>query len=257
MDPQPVTAQNNENNEPTTSPFARALVIAAAVITFIQVAGISIFILGGSKSPSIRAVICMAIGLVVFWIIIGGLLCLRFKKPVRAWVTKLPGSWQLKFVIFATIMALLEEAVTVTMTNCAPLFGVKVGQAYITASSNYLDVVLGHSVIVFIPQFIAWAWLLRRYNLSPAVVFLIYGIQGITGEAMLSGPSQLMEVFWIFVYGLMVYLPAYCIPTNRKTRKLDAWIILYFLVVIISPGPMVAIVSRIHPTAIHFPPIHK
>jgi hypothetical protein len=257
MDPQPVTVQDNENTEPTTSPIVRGMVIAAAVITFIQIAGIGVFILGGSKSPVMRAVISMALGLVVFWIIIGGLLSLRFKKPIRAWVTRLPGSWQVKFVIFATVMALLEEAVTVTMTNCAPLFGVKVGQAYITASANYLDVVLGHSVIVFIPQFIAWAWLLSRYNLSPAVVFLIYGIQGITGEAMFGGPSHLMEVFWIFVYGLMVYLPAYCIPTNRKTRKLDAWIILYFLVVIISPGPMVAIVTKLHPTAIHFPPIKQ
>ena len=70
-------------------------------------------------------------------------------------------------------MALLEEAVTTTMTNCAPLLGVSLGQAYITASSNYFDVILGHSVIVFVPQFAAWAWLLSRYDFQPAEVFLL------------------------------------------------------------------------------------
>ena len=35
------------------------------------------------------------------------------------------------------------------MTNCAPLFGVPFGQAYITASANYFDVVLYHSVVMW------------------------------------------------------------------------------------------------------------
>ena len=36
---------------------------------------------------------------------------------------------------------LLEEAITTLMTNCAPFLGVSIGQAYITASANYFDVV--------------------------------------------------------------------------------------------------------------------
>ena len=40
------------------------------------------------------------------------------------------------------------------MTNCAPLFGVEMGEVYITASGNDMDVVLFHSVVVFVPQFL-------------------------------------------------------------------------------------------------------
>lgn len=54
--------------------------------------------------------------------------------------------WKKKFVVFATVLALIEEAITTTMTNLAPLFGVEIGEAYITASTNYVDVVLFHSV---------------------------------------------------------------------------------------------------------------
>jgi hypothetical protein len=38
-----------------------------------------------------------------------------------------------------TALALMEEAITSSMTNLAPLFGVKIGEAYITASTNYFD----------------------------------------------------------------------------------------------------------------------
>lgn len=74
--------------------------------------------------------------------------------------------WQVKFILLGIIaMTLLEEAITTFMTNLAPFFGVKVGEAYITACTNYLDVVLLHSVIVFVPWFIAWAWILKRLPL--------------------------------------------------------------------------------------------
>lgn len=201
-----------------------------------------------------HAAMKMVLGLVLFWIIIGGALSLALRGRACRWFSTLRGSWQLKFVLFATAMALIEEAVTVTMTNLAPLFGVKLGQAYITASANYLDVVLRHSVIVFVPQFIAWAWLLRRYYLSPEVVFLAYGIQGLIGEAIYGGPQHLLEVFWIFIYGLMVYLPACCIPANRPARRPDIKIVLYMLVVFLSPVPVAALVSWLHPIKVHFPP---
>ena len=37
--------------------------------------------------------------------------------------------WRIKFVLFATVLALIEEAIAVSMTNLAPFFGVKVGEA--------------------------------------------------------------------------------------------------------------------------------
>lgn len=242
--------------EPTTSKFLRIIITIAAVVTFFQLLGVSMLFYTKFDSLVMRAVIGMMLVVIAVWVVMGGILALRYRSRIRAWVLRLPGPWQLKFVIFATVMALLEEVCTVTMTNCAPLFGVKVGEAYITASANYLDVVALHSVVVFIPQYIAWAWLLTKYNLSPAAVFLLYGIQGIIGETLFGGPSHLLEVFWIFIYGLMVYLPAYCIPMNRGAKKVDFGIIPYFLVVLISPGPVAALVMKIHPVKIHFPPIN-
>jgi len=47
----------------------------------------------------------------------------------------LPGGWP-QFVAFCTLLALAAEAVTTTINNLAPVFGVAVGKAYITASTN-------------------------------------------------------------------------------------------------------------------------
>ena len=77
----------------------------------------------------------------------------------------------MKFVLGCITLALLEEAITTAMTNCAPFFGVPFGQAYITASANYFDVVLYHSVVIFVPLFIGWAVLLWRWRFPPLAVF--------------------------------------------------------------------------------------
>lgn len=39
----------------------------------------------------------------------------------------------------------------------------EVEEVYITASGNYLDVVLFQSVVAFLSQFAYWGWLLKRY----------------------------------------------------------------------------------------------
>ena len=118
------------------------------------------------------------------------------------------GGWRLKFVRLATLLALLEGAITVTMTNLAPLFGVLVGAAYITASANDLDVVALHSVVVFVPMFIAWAVLLSRWDFTPAQVVLLFGLTGTLAEVSFGGIQQFVQIaMWTFVYGLMVFLP--------------------------------------------------
>ena len=66
------------------------------------------------------------------------------------------------------------------MTNCAPFFGVPFGQAYITASANYFDVVLYHSVVIFVPLFIGWAVLLWRWRFPPLAVFVLFWDHGST-----------------------------------------------------------------------------
>ena len=131
------------------------------------------------------------------------------------------------------------------------------GAAYITASANYLDVVALHSVVVFVPMFIAWAWMLSRWDFSPAEVFLLFGLTGFLAEAQFAGTFNLAQApFWIFVYGLMVWLPAASLPSRNGAKKPRWWayplaVILPFVFAI----PVAVVVSLLHPVKIHFPPI--
>jgi hypothetical protein len=117
----------------------------------------------------------------------------------------------------ATVLALIEEAITTTLTNLAPEFGSQIGVAYITASNIYLIVIAFSSVVVFAPESAAWACLLQRYRFSPNEVFLLYGLLGTTMEASIN-PTALIAGCWFFVYGLMVYLPAYSTPPDRGAQ---------------------------------------
>jgi hypothetical protein len=201
------------------------------------------------ENPVFRAVISMGLGLIVLWVLLGGTSMYAFRERVKAFVLKIPLHWQVKFVLFATLLAMTEEAITTLMTNLAPLFGVQVGEAYITASANYFDVILHHSVIVFVPWFIAWAWLLNRYNFSPFWVFLLTGLNGLFAESITFGWQNLSQfALWIFVYGLMVYLPAYTIPAERGAQrpKLRHGVLAFFLPLIVGI-PWAALVNLAFP----------
>jgi len=207
------------------------------------------------RNPVQRAIIGMAWGLIFFWIIVGGILARVYRDNIRRFVLYVPVGWKTKFVLFATVLALVEEAITTTMTNLAPVFGVQVGQAYITASTNYLDVVLGHSVIVFVPMFIAWAWLLSRYDFRPATVMLLFGLTGTLAEAGSFGLQHLTEIgLWVFVYGLMVYLPACSVPAERSAKqpRLHHYVLAVFLPFLFAI-PVAIVVGSLHPVKIHFP----
>lgn len=211
--------------------------------------------------PRLRAVLCMGWGLIIFWIILGGSVMYRFREPIRQFVERIRLDWRVKFVLFATLLAMLEEAVTTSMTNLAPLFGVKIGEAYITASANYLDVIALHSVVVFVPMFVGWAVILWRYSFSPFAVFMIFGITGTLAEMGFGGAQQAGQfAFWIFVYGLMVFLPAYCVPTDRAARQPRWWlyplaVFVPFIFIPIVPLPLIAGLLSPHHPKIHFPPI--
>ncbi len=196
----------------------------------------------------------MTWGLILLWIVLGGGLMLWFRDNVRQRVLKIDLNWRVKFVLMAVGLALLEEVVTTGMTNLAPLFGVGVGEAYITASANYFDVVLFHSVIIFVPMFITWAWLLKRYTFSPNAVFILFGLNGMLGEIISFGSGNLILIgFWTYVYGLMVYLPAYSIPAERNatTPRFYHYPLAVILPIICSI-PVVLVVGTIHPIGIHF-----
>ena len=81
-----------------------------------------------------------------------------FRKQLAPKLAAIPLDWRVRFVLFCTAMALIEEVITTTMTNCAPLCGTTPAEAHITASTNYFVVVCFHSVVVFIPMFTRWLW---------------------------------------------------------------------------------------------------
>lgn len=223
------------------------------VLSTLLIVAIAIF----AMQPNERAVVFMGAGLVLFWILIGGTLMWRCRDHVRSHVLRMQPPWPVKFVLFCTLLALCEEAVTVSMTNLAPLFGVPLGTAYITASANYLDVVALHSVVVFVPMFIAWAWMLARWDFQPAQVFLLFGLTGFLAESQFAGSLNIFQApFWIFVYGLMVWLPAYALTPREKAARPGWWvypaaIFLPFVFAI----PIAALIGFLHPVKIHFPPI--
>ncbi len=205
------------------------------------------------------ALVKMAWGLAILWVFIAGGLMYRYRDAIRDRVRRIPLDWRVTFVLFASLLALLEEAVTVSMTNLAPLFGVPIGSAFITASANYVDVVFFHSVIVFIPLFIAWALILSKYDFKPFSVFILFGFMGILAEISFGGVGQVLGGGqWILVYGLMIYLPAYSIPEHRGARPVGVLhhvlaipVVFFTAVPLLLPIVYIIAVVLGHPT-MHF-----
>jgi hypothetical protein len=121
-------------------------------------------------------------------------------------------------------------------------------------------VVALHSVVIFVPLFVGWALILSRYGFSPFAVFVLFGLSGTIAETSFGANHALEFGLWIFVYGLMVYLPAYCIPAERKIRSPQWWhyplaVLVPFLFIPVVPLPLLAGLLYPHHPRIHFPPI--
>jgi hypothetical protein len=219
-------------------------------------AGVLVVIFPDSQ-PNTRATILMTLGLIISWVVVGGILMRVLRDPLRSFFQTIKFDPRIAFVLLATCLALIEELITTTLTNLAPTFGVNIGDAYITASSNYLDVVCFHSVSVFIPMFICWAFLINRYSFDPNAVFLLFGATGVAAEMMYGGSQALLGFgLWVFVYGLMVYLPAYVFRTERKTKQPHWW---HYAAAILLPLvfaiPVAIVIGFAHPMRVHFLPM--
>jgi hypothetical protein len=211
-------ASDSASLEPATDGVTRWLLVAVGVYTILLVGILNLTFLKSGKVEE-RAILLMADGLILLWIIVGGLLTLVLQKRLTPRLVAIPIGWRWRFVLLCTIMALNEEVITTTMTNLAPVFGTTPAKAHITASTNYFIVVVFHSVVIFVPMFVAWAWMLSRWEFSPLEVLLLFGITGSLAE----GPSNVIGGFWVFVYGLMVYLPACTVPADRGARPVRWW----------------------------------
>jgi len=227
-------------SSPRTDRITRWLVIAIGVYSVALVTLLNVFLLGSGKTKD-RAIILMADGLIVCWIVIGGSLTPMLRRRLVPKLSAIPINWRVRFVLLCTAMALIEEVITTTMTNLAPLFGTTPEEAHITASTNYFTVVCFHSVVVFVPMFIAWAWMLSRWNFTPLKVLLLFGITGSIAEASIQ-PSNLIGGFWVFVYGLMVYLPARTVPEDRPAKRPRWW---HYPLAVVLPFPFVVLATPV------------
>ena len=207
------------------------------------------------ENPVTRADVDMTWGLVLLWVMTGGGAMYLLRDRTMAALARVDLGPRTKFFLLATALVLVEEAVTTGMTNLAPEFGVKVGQAYITASANYLYVILLHSAVVIVPMFAAWAFLLGRYNFDQKAVMLIYGVTGLLAESVSFGLQNIQDGgLWIMVYGLMVYLPAYCVTPIAWSRRPGVKAVLLALALPLLFGAIAAIFVLVvfHPPAVEF-----
>ena len=203
---------------------ARWILVALAVWATVAFAAVAAVALPHEVNPDKRAIILMGGTLLAVWCGIGGPAQWLLRERLTRWLTGVPLWWPLRFVFLCTVLALLEEAVTTGLTNLAPVFGGVTDAARITASKNYLEVVCLHSVVVFVPLFIGWAVILRFFDFSPAEVMLLFGLTGWLAELLTFGPDNLgMIGMWVYVYGLMVWLPARTVPAARKVRPARWW----------------------------------
>lgn len=205
-----------------------------------------------SRAPVPRALILMGMTLFFLWVVIGGYVQKYFQKRYFEKLTSFRKRPVLYFTIGATFLACIEEAVAVMITNLAPLYGVRLGEAYITASSNYFMVIFFHSVIVFVPMFVTLGFLLKRYAISPFRAFVLFGLIGVFAETLFSGPQAILNApFWMLVYGLMVYLPAH-IFVGLERKKLS----LLFYPVLLPLIAFSAIATAWIPALLDMPKIH-
>lgn len=239
-----------------TTPFRTGFVL---VLGFWHLAILCFLTLAGLEDSKLAVMSKMLWGLTLLWIVGFGVASVALRDKVRDFGRRNAGNRVAIFFGFVTLLALLEEAITTGMTNCAPLFGAEIGEVYITASANFLDVVLYHSLVVFLPQFLAWGLLLKRYSFSPFAAFVCYGLTGFVNEALFSGPNPLMLAQWILVYGLLVYLPSQLFFHCSDRRQPRWWMYpIVVLLPILASIPMVVLLLNViapgHPS-IHFPPM--
>ena len=206
----------------------------------------------GAQKPSSFVAVKMVWGSFLVWVVFGGYIMIKNQDKIKQYILSLKFSWQKKFIIFATILALIEEAIATLMTNLAPAFGVKIGEAYLTASANFFDVVIFHSVILFIPMFYAWTRLLNKYSFTASQVFWLFGASGTIAEFLFNQSPLGIAGLWFFVYGLMVYLPAYTLPERAglviPQKK-------HFVLAIFYPFIFVPFTAWL-PLVLKHPPLH-
>ena len=164
----------------------------------------------------------MGFGLILCWVVAGGLAQRRWRATLSDWLSRSDRHWRVAFVGAGVVLASIEEAVACLMTNLRSVFEDPTCTAFITASGNYLDLIFRHSVVVIVPMLIAWAWLLTRYRFTPLRVFVLFGAQGASAEVVWAGMTPVLFPVWLYVYGLMIWLPALAFQDSAERMRMGA-----------------------------------
>ena len=167
----------------------------------------------------------MGVCSVLIWSVVGLAVMASFREQFAEWACRvIRVGWRVRFVVLCVAFAMVEEAVTTGLTNAAPWFGGVTDAARITASKNYFEVVFLNSVVAFVPMFVCWAWMLSRVDFRPAEVSSPFGLNGTLAETLSFGTQNLINVgMWVYVYGPMMYLPAWTVPVERGARRARWW----------------------------------
>ena len=98
--------------------ISKVLIILIGIYSILFVGFLTLAV---SSDPSFEpwetAILKMALTLIVVWIIILGSLMYFFRDKIKKFVLKIPMGWKKKFVLFAIFLALVEEAITTTITT--------------------------------------------------------------------------------------------------------------------------------------------
>lgn len=216
---------------------AESIIKIVIIYSTIVLAVLVPFIVSSPKvDPNAKVATKMMFSAIILWVLFIGLLMRRYREPIKLRIQKINISEKLKFILFATFLACIEEAITCLMTNLAPVLGGSWGVQGITNTTNYFHLIFLHSVVTFVPAFVVWAFLLERYAFNTSQVFLLYGLTGTVCEAVFVRPDAILAGYWILIYGLMVYLPAYSMrtPENRIAPRLQHYILAIFLPIILT-----------------------
>lgn len=175
-----------------------------------------------SQNPKGFAGVSLAIGLFFLWGICSAFIMYETKDKIKNYFETTNYSTFVLVTLGGIFLALIEEAFATLMTNLAPLFGFSTSEVFITASADYIEVVTQHSVIVFVPWFIAWGIVLHKYTIHPNTSMVLFGITGLCAEVLGFGLQHITELgFWIIIYGLMIYLPAYITYSPKSKPTLN------------------------------------
>ena len=152
--------------------------------------------------------------LIFFWVFLCGSLMYFLRNTFTKYYSRIRLPIWIKFTVFSTTFALIEEAIAVSINN----YFYQSGVHGLTASTNYWEVISKHSIIALLPVFLIFSFYIQKFKPSPYKAFLYFGVIGTLAETTIGGFLSLLQFgMWIFVYGLMIYLPAH--QNNEFSQK--------------------------------------